>query len=226
MRNLLKLLEQTPLFSTLPADDLARIAHQAIPHHYEPGEKIVLCGEVWPYFMLIGQGKVDAIKESAEGRSLLVTTFGSGEVFWGMAFFLEEASMLVTLEARTACELYLWKRDDLQPILMKNGRILWELSRLMVSRMVYASEMLESLAFQPVAGRLARLLLDYWGEGAQSRLPRQLTLDEMAARIGSTREMVCRLLHRFQDSGAIQITRTEFVIANRETLTSLAQESK
>jgi len=45
----------------------------------------VLYGDVWPYFLLIAEGQVDAVKESGEGRSLLVTTFTPGEVFWGVA---------------------------------------------------------------------------------------------------------------------------------------------
>jgi CRP-like cAMP-binding protein len=43
----------------------------------------------------------------------------------------------------------------------------------------------------------------------------------MAARIGSTREMVCRLLQRFADQDLIKITRTEFEITDAERLTEM-----
>jgi CRP-like cAMP-binding protein len=82
------------------------------------------------------------------------------------------------------------------------------------------------MAFQPVAGRLAKLLIDTAQEESQKTIDRSLTLDEMAARIGSTREMVCRFLHRFADEGIIDITRTEYSITNRERLASLAQVAK
>jgi len=45
-------------------------------------------------------------------------------------------------------------------LLLRNGSASWELSRLMVARMLHASEMLEGLAFQPVAGALAHLLVE------------------------------------------------------------------
>jgi hypothetical protein len=48
----------------------------------------------------------------------------------------------------------------------------------------------------------------------------------MAARIGSTREMVCRLLYRFSESGAILINRTEFKIADPVTLENYARKEK
>jgi CRP/FNR family transcriptional regulator len=216
----------TPFFSLMAPEDRAALAARAILRSYGRGAKIVLYGDVWPYFLWIARGQVDAVKESGEGRSLLVTTFGPGEIFWGVALFLDDAPMPVTLEARTDCELYLWSCEDFQPVLMRNGRASWHLSQLMVSRMLHASEMLEGLAFQPVAGRLARLLSEFPLDEKSGAVLRSLTLDEMAARIGSTREMVCRFLYRFAGQGLISITRTEFSITDRKALTSLAQSVK
>ncbi len=51
-------------------------------------------------------------------------------------------------------------------------------------------------------------------------------LDEMAARIGSTREIVCRFLQKFAADGLIRITRTEFEVTSLERLTSMAQKEK
>ena len=202
------------------------VASNAVFRRYARDEKIVLYGDVWPYFLLIAKGQVDAVKESGEGRSLLVTTFDPGEVFWGVAFFLEDAPMPATLEARTDCELYLWSHDVMQPVLQRNGAASWELSRLMVARMLHASEMLEGLAFQPVAGRLAHLLTELPHDEKSGAVSRSLTLDEMAARIGTTREMVCRFLYRLAGQGMISITRTEFAITDRQALLDLAQTVK
>jgi DNA-binding transcriptional regulator LsrR (DeoR family) len=46
----------------------------------------------------------------------------------------------------------------------------------------------------------------------------------MAARIGSTREMVCRLLYKFSDEGLIKITRTEFSVTDAVSLYKRAQK--
>jgi len=46
----------------------------------------------------------------------------------------------------------------------------------------------------------------------------------MAARIGSTREMVCRLLYKFSDEGLIRITRTDFSVTDPENLLKRAQK--
>jgi CRP-like cAMP-binding protein len=70
---------------------------------------------------------------------------------------------------------------------------------------------------------LAKFLVGCFGEDPGERISRDLTLDEMAAHVGTTREMVCRILHRFSNQGLIEITRTEFVFTDREGLDQLAR---
>jgi CRP-like cAMP-binding protein len=68
----------------------------------------------------------------------------------------------------------------------------------------------------------AENLISLQGEPA---IGRHLTLDEMAARIGTTREMVCRALYRFADKRLIDVTRTEFVLTDEAGLGKLAEGS-
>ena len=190
---------------------------------YIKGEKIILYGEVWSYLFMVKNGEIEATKESFEGRVLRVASFTEGELFWGLAFFHEGVAMPVTLGARKDSSIYLWARQDILPLLFREGKASWELSRLMAERMQRASEILEGLAFQPVAGRLAQLLLERFGLSGDSAISRHLTLDEMAAQIGSTREMVCRVLYDFSDKKLIEVTRTEFVLTDRNGLARLME---
>ena len=223
MNELASLLKKNPIFTSLAGNDLELMARQSVSRKYEKGEKVILYGDVWPYLFLVGQGSVDAVKESGEGRTLMVSAFSAGNIFWGLAFFQEDAPMPVTLEASEASQLFLWSRERLEPILFRNGRAGWELCRLMAGRMQRASAILEEMAFHPVAGRLARLLLDHFEMAGDAAISRHLTLDEMASRIGSTREMVCRALYGFSDKNLIEVTRTEFVLTNRDGLARLLE---
>jgi CRP-like cAMP-binding protein len=83
-------------------------------------------------------------------------------------------------------------------------------------------EVVYGFAFHPVAGRLARLLLNRYQPVEGQPAHRDLTLDEMADTIGTTRELVSRTLHRFADQGMIKINRVEFVFIDREQLETLA----
>lgn len=222
MDSLIDLLAQRPMFSALSEDDRREAARRAVRRDYQAGEFCARMGDVWPYLLLVETGAIHAVKESSEGRNLIVATLGPGDVFWGPAFFHDDVPMLATLEAVATSRLYLWDRQRILPMLLQNGPAVWELCRLMIGRMARVSEIVEELAFQPVANRLARLLLDHFGEAAEAPVARDLTLDEMAAHIGTTREMVCRVLYHFADQKIIHITRTEFALNDRAGLARLA----
>ncbi len=222
MNNFPKQLTQNPVFSSLSPLEIEDIARQANPHRYSKGEWIVHNGDIWPYLMWVEKGKVIALKESGEGRSLITTTIHAGEIFWGLAFFEENAPMPVALIADEDSQIRLWPKEQLLPYLERNGRMSLEISRQMVLRMQQASDIVENLAFLAVPGRLANLLLEHYSGRNDTPVARDMTLDQMAARIGSTREMVCRALYKFADDGLIEINRTEFLISNENLLGKIA----
>jgi len=217
-------LGQNHIFSHLDLTVLRKIEAVAQHLEFKSGEWIVHHGDVWPNLFYLGSGQVTAIMESPEGRSLTLTTINEGEVFWGLAFFIENSPMPAALKATADCQLLLWHRNDLLPFIMTDGKISWELSCLAIKRVQFASEIVEKLAFQPLTGRVARLLLEQY-PASQTVVPRHLTLDEMASLVGTTREMVCRILYRFAEAGAIQINRTEFVFTNRDILDEFSKSS-
>lgn len=212
------------LFSKLDPGHLSQLKELSILRSYPVDQWITHYGSDWPYLLLVEKGQVTALKESSEGRSLVVTTLDVGEVFWGTGFFKEGMGMPVALVANRETTLRLWSRENLEPYMIANGQFTWDLAQLMAERMLRASRILEELAFQPVAGRLAHLLLEQFKDQNGDTLARDLTLEDMAARIGSTREMVCRHLYHFADKGVIQINRTEFKIMDQERLQTLARK--
>lgn len=212
----------TPLFSGLAPRVLEELDRLSLTRDYPRGQWITHYAADWPYLFVVEQGEVTALKESEAGRSLVVITLEAGDVFWGAGFFKEGVGMPVALVASQETRLRLWSREKLLPFMIANGQFTWDLAQLMVERMMRASRILEELAFQPVAGRLAHLLLEQFEDQPSDTLARDLTLDDMAARIGSTREMVCRHLYHFADQGAIQINRTEFKIMDQDLLKFLA----
>jgi CRP/FNR family transcriptional regulator, cyclic AMP receptor protein len=222
MQTLADWLEKHPVFSSLGATDRAELGSHAVRRSLQKGEALALQGDVWPSLFLVAEGELQAVKVSSEGRTLLVTTFGAGELFWGLAFFQDGIPQIVTLQAHLPTCAYLWSRAYIEPFFLAHGKMSWELCHLMIQRMQRANTIVEELAFQPIAGRLARLLLDNFAGAQDKPITRDLTLDEMAARVGTTREMVCRALYRFSDKDLIEVTRTEFVLTDREGLRRIA----
>ena len=81
-------------------------------------------------------------------------------------------------------------------------------------------------AFHKVSGRLAQLLLDFYQPSDGMSANRDLTLEEMANSIGTTKELVSRTLHRFAEEGMIEINRMQFVFTDRESLEILAGQDE
>jgi hypothetical protein len=68
----------------------------------------------------------------------------------------------------------------------------------------------------------ARLLLNHYQPVEGQPAQRDLTLDEMADTISTTRELVSKTLHRFAEEGMIKINRVEFVFMDKDQLETLA----
>jgi CRP-like cAMP-binding protein len=222
--NLNTLLQSSQVFSHLDDAQRARVIENSMERKYKKDQIIALYGDDWPYLFMVGKGKVNAVKESIEGRKLIVTVLGPGDILWGISFFQDDITLPVSFTAGTNSCIYLWSREKLLPILMDNGRCLWELSRLMVSRMQYASELVEGLAFQSVAGRVARMVQDLFDARSGAPVARNMTLDEMAAKVGTTREVVCRALYRMAEDDIIRITRTEFILTDEIALARMVSQ--
>jgi CRP/FNR family transcriptional regulator len=214
----MNLLPDHPLFKHLPENTLDDLAQAAIKKTYTSQEIIVHQEDVWPYLFYLAKGEINAVKQSPEGRTFTATTLKPGDVFWGLSFFIEGALMPVYLQANLDSTIYTWSREDLIPIIKDNGIVAWKLCQMMIKRMQVASGIVEDLAFHPVMTRLAGLLLEIFGDAEDEFMSRDLTLEDMASHIGTTREMVCRHLYRFAEEGAIEIRRTELRITNREFL--------
>lgn len=221
-----KQLPENPLFSAMDPSEVQQMLDLGITRDYPKGQWVSHYASSWPHLFLVEEGQITALKESPGGRSLVVMVIEEGEFFWGVGFFKEGIGMPVALIADQESRLRLWTQDRLLPFLLENGKFTWALTQLMVERMLVASQILEELAFQPVAGRLAHLLLEQFEDQTGDTLTRDMTLDDMAARIGSTREMVCRHLYQFADRGAIQINRTEFKVTDQDMLQHFAGKGK
>ncbi|MFC2028885.1 Crp/Fnr family transcriptional regulator [Chloroflexota bacterium] len=218
MTDLQDLLSQSSLFSKPDLPVMQQFVEKAVHKNLSSESFLTMEGDLWPYLFLLADGKLTAVKQSSEGRTLVITEMFPGEVFWGLAFFEVDLPNPMSIQANRASSVYLWKRESVLDLMIENGRMIWELSRLMVDRMLHASSVIEGLAFQPVAGRLAGLLTRIDGAQTENPVERILTLDEMAARIGTTREMVSRILHRFSEEKIINITRTDFRITDKGKL--------
>ncbi len=219
-------LAENIVFSSLSSEDLKYVSELSISRRYEKGSFITHQEDIWPFLLFVLSGDFQALKESGSGRSFVIDNFGPGEIFWGLALFVEHKPNPVTIQASAKGELLLWHKTQIEEIISHNTQVAWGLFHLMAEKMGRVGEIVEGLVFQPLAGRLASLLLNQFDRGANDSIARDMTLDQMAARIGSTREMVCKILYQFSDKGIVDIQRTEIKVNDRGKLSEIANTMK
>ena len=219
-------LSQNTVFFSLTPEDLEKVKGLAISRKFQKGEFVTHREDIWPYLLFVHSGEFHAIKESGQGRSFVIETFKSGDMFWGLALFENDKANPMAIQTEIDGEIFLWGKKQVEEIILNNPDIAWGIFGLFAKKMVRASEIVEELVFRPLSGRLANLLLEKFEGAVDQVVQRDLTLDDMAARIGSTREMVCKILYQFSDKGIIDIHRTEFKINDHAELLDIAEKMK
>ena len=216
-------LKNDDIFNHLSTKDFQDLAQVAVRKDYKKGEIICFQGDIWPHTLYLISGKLNWVMLSPEGKRQVVLRPKAGDVVWGHSLF-DDAPMPASLEVVEDCAAYLWYGRDLLPILSRNVDAVWAVNRYLVRTLRQARDFIYGFAFHPVAGRLARLLLTHYDPAEGEATPRDLTLDEMANSVGTTRELVSKTLHQFAAQGMIDITRVEIVFKDRSKLAEMTHE--
>ncbi len=210
-------ISQAPIFSKLSEKDRDGLIALAQQRKYEKGETICWQGESWPMAAYLAFGVAEWAMLSPEGKRQVVFKLNACDVVWAHSI-LDDQPMPVSLEVKESTLVYLWPREIIQLLISQNVEVVWDVSRVLLISMRHVREVVYGFAFHPVAGRLAQLLLTHYQPVEGQPAPRNMTLDEMAETVGTTRELVSRTLHRFADDDMIQINRLEFVFTDKKRL--------
>src|SRR5512135_3676827 len=75
------ILRKTPLFATLPDDDLRRVADLAVTRRFAKKEAVFREGERADGFFIVASGKVKVFKLSGEGKEQVLHVLETGQTF-------------------------------------------------------------------------------------------------------------------------------------------------
>jgi len=195
--------------STLPAGALLFVEGQASRGMF------VLC-----------TGKVNLSTTSREGKILILKTAEAGEAL-GLSATLSGVSYEVTAETATPCQLNFVDRKHLLELLQSQPEVGIHAAHCL-SRDYQAaySDIRDLILTRSSAGKLARLLLaqslPLTLAAVEDRVHSPMTHEEMAQRIGSSRETVTRLLSDLKKKQLIRLDGTILVIRDRVRLEALA----
>lgn len=219
MHTLIPILENAEVLGKFTARQKERLAALAVRRTLARDESLFWQGDHWANVLFIASGKLRSVIHSPDGRSYVVSTWNEGDEFWAHTLFDGEP-MPSTLEAVQESVIYQWNGEDVLHILFDNPEAIRALLGRQVKLIRKRRRTIFDLAFHPVTNRLAKLLLEQV-PASENSAQRDLTLDQIAAMVASSPEVVCRTLYQLQRDGLLQVTRASITLQDREALEHL-----
>lgn len=181
------------------------------PVSYEAGILLYDYGDRVDRLYLVKEGRVRTSVLSTEGRELVTGLYGSGELFGQFCLCHHHERNERAIVVEESVVVHLGVAELFQLASTGDGAL--ALLQLFCHRISALEEQVAQLAFAKVRTRLGLLLLRLAEEGEAQPDGSVIchdnpTHEEMASRIGSTREQVTSLLAQFRKAGLISYQRT------------------
>jgi CRP/FNR family transcriptional regulator len=175
-------------------------------------------GEPATTLWVISTGKVKITRTGTHDRETVLAVLGPGDVF-GETCVLEPCQRTCTATAMTDGVLGALDVPDLDDLLTVNRHLAGQLLRLIAGRLRRANEVRTELVCADVAARVASALLhlaERFGlhTDTGTRVPHELTQDELAQLVGASREAVNKALSNFTTRGWLRADRHGVVLVD------------
>lgn len=210
------------LFADLPGEDFEVLVSTFQPRTFRKGEVLVEAGGPGGSVFIIESGKVRISLPGTEGREVTLAHLSGGDCFGEMSM-LDGEPRSATVSAAEETTVLVGTREDFMRSLEGNPELAMSLLVTMSRRLRAANEIIESLSFLDVQGRVARLLLEIAEkEGTQVadgiEIPLPYTRQEMANIVSTSRETLTRVLKNFEKLKYIRLMRRKAIIINEPRL--------
>lgn len=187
----------------IPQKLLEQLLAAGDSRRYAVGEILFHQGDASDALYVLLSGRLRVYSGNANGREVVYNVLEPGDTLGEL--LLDGGTRSASVQAVTESECLLIKGDTLRTLIRTYPEFAERLMLRLIARLRHATRTIHSLALEGVFERVAALLEESAGEhdGAR-RVPAQLTQQEIANRIGATREMVNHVMQRLRREGYIQ----------------------
>lgn len=221
-------IRRTPLFGELEEAELRALAKRAVEHRLAPDEVLFMAGDEARGLYVVVEGAVRAYRVGEDGREQVIHVERAGASLAEVPIF-DDGHYPSNVAAEEASILLFIDKRDVQRLCLEHPPIALAALKLLAGRLRQCAELVESLSLREVSQRLARFLLvearnrgERQGAGIHVELTQ--TQRQIAAHIGTVREVVSRALARLQQTGLISLEGRRLVIPHEGRLAAYASE--
>ena len=215
----INILQQNPYFLGLAERVLGNLAQGMSLRVYQANEVICWQGEECEGLYILQSGTVKLFKLSPRGRELIIRVVEAGASFDEVPVF-DDGLNPVNVAALEECQIWLVEAVTIRRCMEQNPQMAQAVIHNLAQNLRMLVGVVEELSFYQVSNRLARLLSRMPAE----QLAERITQDQLAARLGTVREVVARSLRDLQRSGAIRVTQRRIQIIDQNLLSDWAQD--
>jgi CRP/FNR family transcriptional regulator len=226
---LLSLLRRVALFSGLSDQEFSFLAPRLVQRSFRAGELIFTEGDACAGLYIVQTGNIRIFKSSAGGREQVLTIDGPGSSVAELPVF-DGGNYPASGQAINDCVLLFFSRQDFQALCLQYPQVSLKVLKVVGARLRRLVGIIEELSFTTVRHRLMALLVRLGkAEGARNGDAITLILpmnnSELAAQVGTVRELVSRNLSRLQAEGLILIDNRQLEIPSLKRLESELEAS-
>ncbi|MBI2857294.1 MAG: Crp/Fnr family transcriptional regulator [Chloroflexi bacterium] len=205
-----------PYFSTLPPAEIERIARDTVERTFDRGEVLFTEGEPCRGLYAVKSGLVRVFKSSPEGREQVMLIAKSGDSFNDIPVFDGGPNPASAAALELSTVLIIPRETVLS--LVKDCPPARAIIKLFSTRLRYLTNLVSDLSFRSVLSRLAKVLLEVAVAEGGPAPTRRLTQEEMAAMVGTVRDVIGRALRLLEKEGAIRLQRERIIVVDPEKL--------
>ncbi len=215
-------LKKVAIFSSLSEQELSFVIPRLLLRKFQSGEIIFSEGDNCTGLYVVQTGSVRIFKSSAGGREQVLSIDGPGSSIAELPVF-DGGTYPASAQALKDSTLLFFSRTDFHTLCLQHPQVALKVLRVIGGRLRRLVGIIEELSFTTVRHRLVSLLLRLGkSEGARGDEALVLTLpannSELAAQIGTVRELVSRNLSRLQAEGLIEVEDRTVRIISRKKL--------
>jgi CRP-like cAMP-binding protein len=215
-------LRHNSYFSTLDERILDELSNGMRLQHVGRGEILFWEGDPCAGLHIIQRGSVKLFKTSSQGRELIIKVIEEGTTFNEVPVF-DRGQNPVNAAALEESEIWVVEAEAIQNAMNHHPEMCLAIVLNLTQNLRTLVGMVEELSFFQVTNRLARLISQLPPDQLAGLSTQHITQDQMAARLGTVREVVARSLRELERSGAIRVRRREIQVLNTDILQEWAQ---
>ena len=220
--NLIATLRRLPLFNDLSSDELAMIAERVSLREYAFGALVFAEGDRCNELLIVKEGVVRLMKTAPNGRQQLLAIERFGNSLAEISVFDGGAYPATAMTASSTVLLCLGA-EHFRQICVTHPEVAMKVIAVLAHRLRRMGSLVESLSFSTVRSRLIAHLLQMAAEhgrrvGSRIEFGLNENNEQLAARLGTVRELVSRNLGRLHGEGLIEMRRRSVTIPNLAAL--------